>query len=65
VQVKAEEDARRLTSKLEGIRDSVDEKSKELSMALKSFADMQRNTAEREQELRSAAPVPHLRMTNP
>jgi len=50
----AEAEAAALRVKLEGIQTTVEEKNKELSMALKSFADMQRSAQEREGELRQA-----------
>jgi len=50
----AEAEAAALRVKLDGIQAAVEEKNKELSMALKSFADMQRSAQEREGELRQA-----------
>eukprot|EP00624_Nannochloropsis_granulata_P000009 evm.model.NODE_10021_length_12419_cov_17.493679.3 len=48
----AEAEAAALRVKLEGTQATMEEKNKELSMALKSFADMQRSAQEREGELR-------------
>jgi len=50
----AEAEAAALRVKLENIQATVEEKNKELSMALKYFADMQRSAQEREGELRQA-----------
>ncbi len=51
----AEAEQTELKAKLESVRGSMEEKDKELSMALKSFADMQRSAQEREGELRQAS----------